>query len=85
MICGWCEEEIDPTEPREQKGNMHDECAFGALFSVSHIQRRCSCYVQGSEEPRDPRHLTRREAARQSVQLARMLDSLGVLWMNERL
>lgn len=85
MICGWCDEPIDPNVPREQRGNMHDECAFGAVFSMRHIQRRCSCYEKPGEEHCDPPGLTKRQAALASLELARKLDALGVRWMNEPL
>lgn len=46
---------------------VHYECAFRSIMgSVAHIQRRCSCFVAGSEAE-DPPGMTRRQAALAAV------------------
>lgn len=64
--CMRCEEPVLPSEADKFVINalMHIECAArGIIGSVAHIERRCSCYVPGSEED-DPPGMTPREAAR---------------------
>jgi hypothetical protein len=63
-VCGYCEE---PLEGGRIIGNTHQECAMRTVVgSVAHIEKRCSCYVPGSEEG-DPPGMTLREAARAAV------------------
>lgn len=67
MICGFCEEPILPRERAD--GNLHRECHLRLVVgSVAHQQRRCGCFVAGSEES-DPRHMTKRQAARMALSL----------------
>jgi hypothetical protein len=63
-ICGWCDEEVLAHERQAFcETPMHWECAVRSIIgSVAHIERRCGCYVPGSDAGDDPR-LTRREAA----------------------
>jgi len=47
----------------------HRECHLRQIIgSVAHVQKRCSCFVNGAEET-DPPELTRRQAARLAVEL----------------
>jgi hypothetical protein len=63
--CGWCDEEIETDE--DFAVAMHKECALrSVLGSVAHIERRCSCYVDGATET-DPPEMTRREAAKAAL------------------
>jgi len=77
-VCGWCAEPIeddgagdgltDSTCSGDKapgvNGNLHRECLMRmVLGSVAHIQKRCHCYVPGSEENDDP-SLTLRQAAK---------------------
>lgn len=67
MICQWCEEPIDSDRelpPHLAAIAMHRECAWrAACGSLAHLQRKCRCFVRGSEEG-DPPGLTKREAAK---------------------
>jgi hypothetical protein len=64
MICQWCEEPIEePAHPSGFGTGMHRECAYrAACGSLAHLERRCSCYVPGSQEG-DPEGMTTRKAA----------------------
>jgi len=71
VICVHCDEEILTDEDRTSVINgmtgkrmwRHFECGMRAVIgSVAHLERRCSCYVPGSDEG-DPEGLSRREAA----------------------
>jgi hypothetical protein len=47
---------------------MHMECVFRSICgSVAHVERRCGCFVKGSEEG-DPPGMTLRQAAVAAVQ-----------------
>jgi len=70
LICQHCEEPILDGElsPQPVNAPMHFECAArGVLGSVAHIERRCSCFVEGSEEG-DPPEMTKRQAARAALE-----------------
>ncbi|MES2729967.1 MAG: hypothetical protein V4621_07755 [Pseudomonadota bacterium] len=62
--CAWCEEPIQEGDMGTQTGKgpaIHHECSMrGALGSVGHQKKLCSCYG-GNQE--DPPEMTRREAA----------------------
>jgi hypothetical protein len=61
--CPWCEEPIldGETLAPNYVQPTHYECGLrGALGSVGHQRKRCSCYG-GDEE--DPPNMTRRQAA----------------------
>ncbi len=63
--CDYCKEPLLPTDPvsRVPQVHLHWECNFRLVAgSVAHQQRRCSCFVDGSEES-DPPGMTLREAA----------------------
>jgi len=74
--CTWCGEEVldgegltidvittTGIEPRW----LHDECdARSVIGSLAHVERRCSCYVAGSDEG-DPPDMTTREAAQAAL------------------
>ena len=80
MKCLWCDEEVLAGEKSEAlaNGTMHWECALRWVAGpVAHLQRKCSCYVSGSEE-NDPEGMTRREAAKAAAQLYLKLEELGV-------
>lgn len=65
MNCTWCKEPVGALEqhPHFQQP-MHGECGFRSIAgSVAHIEHRCGCYVQGSDE-NDPPQMTKRQAAR---------------------
>ncbi len=67
--CAWCGELVEPGEQSAafSREPMHRECGFRAVMgSVAHIERRCSCFVPGSEET-DPPGLSLREAARAAM------------------
>ena len=73
--CQYCEEPISADDVRARSGQLHRECELRlVLGSVAHIEHRCGCYVEGSEES-DPPHMTRRQAARAAVQLAVVMQS----------
>ena len=66
--CHWCDEPILASESIAADFpllHMHRECALrGVLGSLGHLQRRCSCFVKGSEAEHDPLHVSKRDAAR---------------------
>ena len=70
--CPMCEEPIWPGETfvEEMGGNrLHKVCLLRSVVgSVAHQERRCSCYVAGSEEG-DPEGMTRKQAAEAAVEL----------------
>jgi hypothetical protein len=78
--CLFCEEGVDEARPHHQTPYVnaergvelrvaHHECALRqVLGSVAHLEKRCSCYVEGASEG-DPEGMTRREAARAAVRL----------------
>lgn len=66
MPCAFCREPVeDINEPPPYGGQpVHRECGIRMVIgSVAHQEKRCGCYVPGSEEG-DPPHLTLRQAAR---------------------
>jgi hypothetical protein len=68
-FCIHCGEAVGFDEDFEHyvNGISHRECAMRAILgSVAHIEKRCSCYVPGSQE-NDPPGLSRREAAKAAV------------------
>jgi hypothetical protein len=79
-FCGWCEESIEEGDEGEimpllgAGGTVgasvyHRECQVRAVVgSVGHQSGKCSCFG-GTEE--DPPGMTRREAARAAMRLAR--------------
>ena len=71
LLCGFCGEPIDGPECPLQGSpqHLHQECGIRLVIgSVAHLERRCGCYVAGSEEG-DPPHLTLRQAAHAAVTL----------------
>ena len=66
--CGFCEEPIQAGEKAPGTGTpLHRECQIRLIVgSVAHVERRCGCYVEGSQES-DPPHMTRRQGARQAL------------------
>lgn len=69
--CFHCDEPILPGEARKYyyacQSPVHPECYLRPVIgSVAHIERRCSCFVSGSQCGDDPA-LTRRQAARAAV------------------
>lgn len=71
--CIYCDEPVRINEDAEVVNTpegpkyAHPECNFRAIMgSVSHIERRCGCYVPGATET-DPEGMTRREAAKAAV------------------
>ena len=79
-MCAWCDERIDaqdygyaiplvrPIDAVMTQYRHHECFARCILGSVAHQNRRCSCFVPGSEEE-DPPGMTRREAARAALKL----------------
>lgn len=65
-ICVHCEESIEAGDDGwidASNHPFHRACWLRLIFgSVAHIEKRCSCYVPGSDES-DPPGLTRRQAA----------------------
>jgi hypothetical protein len=71
MICPLCDEPIVAgdvlSKSQVNGGPAHHECVFRSFAgSVAHIERRCGCYVKGSDE-HDPPGMSRREAARAAL------------------
>lgn len=71
--CIYCDELVtvednaDTVNTPEGPRPAHVECNFRAVMgSVAHIEKRCSCFVPGSEE-NDPPEMTCREAAKAAV------------------
>jgi hypothetical protein len=76
MSCQLCGEPILEHERVEQP-DFHRECAFRAVAgSVAHIERRCSCFVRGSDES-DPPGVSKREAARMALEAWRKQNPGG--------
>lgn len=65
MTCSWCEEPILPGEktlPNLQPP-AHVPCGVRMMVgSLAHVEGRCGCFVEGSEEG-DPLGITKRQAA----------------------
>jgi hypothetical protein len=78
-ICVHCDEPVLPGEAHPyHTPPAHIECVLLAVLgSVAHLQRRCWCYVPGSEEG-DPPGMTRREAALAAVALHVEMRRLGI-------
>ncbi len=75
--CLWCTEPILPTDKTDRTRRWHRTCFLRSIVgSVAHLERRCSCYVPGSEEG-DPPGLTRRKAANLAVRTAINLGRLS--------
>jgi hypothetical protein len=76
--CLYCGEEVLPDEGNpniktDLRYKMHAECLFRSVAgSVAHIQKRCSCYVEGSSESDDP-GLTLRQGASAALEEWRKL------------
>lgn len=77
--CDQCEEAITGTEfgvelplignPLRNTVLYHYEChARQVIGSVSHLERKCKCFVPGSECG-DPSGMTRREGAKAALEL----------------
>lgn len=70
-VCGRCGEPITEHDDVETLNDgamiMHRNCFMRTIVgSVAHIEKRCRCYVEGSEEGDDPK-LTKRQAADAAV------------------
>jgi hypothetical protein len=82
----WCGEAIAEADERAPMAEAwHRECGIRMILgSVGHLERRCSCfrYNQSKEEScdedpaGDPPGMSRREAARAAVALAKQLGKL---------
>jgi hypothetical protein len=74
LVCVHCEEPILEDEEIRHYSNgpmAHWNCAIRAVVgSVTHLEKRCSCYVPGASEG-DPPGMTRRQAADAAVALWR--------------
>lgn len=68
MICLHCGETVHTKERQFiLNGTYHYACAFRlGAGSVAHIEKRCSCYVPGSNEG-DPPGMTLRQAAQAAL------------------
>ena len=71
--CLFCDEPVRITDGAELVNTpegpkpAHPECNFRAIMgSVAHIEKRCGCFVKGSEET-DPVEMSRRDAAKAAV------------------
>jgi hypothetical protein len=63
-VCHHCDETLRDIERHPMMRGYHYECAVRIVIgSVAHIERRCSCFVDGSEDD-DPPGLSKRDAAR---------------------
>lgn len=64
--CLWCEEPILGHEPAQRSGDgsgAHKACALRMIVgSVAHLEKRCVCYVPGSQAG-DPPDMSMRAAA----------------------
>ena len=71
-ICPHCDEEITGDDfdfSTANKIRFHLNCFLrGIIGSVAHIEKRCSCFVPGSDEA-DPPGMTKRQAAEAAVKL----------------
>jgi len=80
LLCGHCQEAItahDTRAPFDAHLPLHYECGIRmALGSLAHVERRCSCYVDGSEAG-DPEGVTRRQAARLVYAAVRLRQQRG--------
>lgn len=76
--CARCSEEITVLDLRApfDETPLHYECGLRmALGSIAHVEKRCGCYVPGSDAG-DPEGVSKRQAARlvwMAVQLRREL------------
>jgi hypothetical protein len=64
--CARCDEEITERDVQAPYDGtpLHYECGMRmALGSIAHVEKRCGCYVPGSEEG-DPPGMSKRHAAR---------------------
>jgi len=76
MKCFYCGEPIVASDNSIAMGclNTHRNCFLRQVIgSVAHIEKRCSCYVDGSTAG-DPPELTRRQAADAAVTLFRRVS-----------
>lgn len=82
--CAYCDEPLLPGDRVQQLNDgesVHLEClARMTLGSVAHIRQRCGCFIPGSEEG-DPPGMTKREAARESLEAMRVVNRAAI--MNE--
>src|SRR5215831_19436725 len=88
MICLHCEEPILEDDDRSSvidgrtgvRRWRHFECGMRAVIgSLAHLERRCSCYVEGATET-DPEGMTRREAAVAAWEAWRRLQPRTAAW-----
>jgi hypothetical protein len=73
-LCAWCEEVVEPKDqhPAFCSQPMHLACGFRVVAgSVAHIEKRCGCFVPGSDE-NDPPKMSKREAAEYALAVWRM-------------
>jgi hypothetical protein len=69
QMCLYCGEAVADGDDSGAiiNGPSHLECAFRSINgSVSHIERRCSCFITGSDEG-DPPGMTLRQGARAAM------------------
>jgi hypothetical protein len=67
--CAWCDEPVLPSDVTipGQRPPLHYACGIRAVMgSVAHIEKRCGCFVPGSDE-HDPPNLPKREAAEKAL------------------
>lgn len=81
-ICRFCDEPVRPNDEQTKFANgepAHMECFFRQVTgSVAHIQKRCNCFIPGSDES-DPEGMTRRQAARAAVDTYKAVTFADVL------
>lgn len=81
--CLRCGEVVLPGEQVQYYSNLpdpvHHACFMRPITgSVAHLEKRCSCYIEGAQEGDDP-SLTRRQAAQAAVALWERLDRERVI------
>ena len=84
-VCEYCDEPIQPGEGENDVGGraFHAECFFRMVMGcVAHIEKRCSCFVPGSND-HDPEGMTRREAARAAFAAWSLLERQHLNRLND--
>lgn len=76
-LCFYCDEPLVAEDAGMQDGQgkpMHFNCFLRSVIgSVAHLEKRCSCYIDGASEA-DPPNLTRRQAANAAVAVWRAIQ-----------
>lgn len=69
-LCHYCHEPFEAADSgiEDWQGDyFHRNCHLRPLIgSIAHVEQRCGCFIEGSEEG-DPLHMTPRQAADAAV------------------